>query len=282
MAIALITGGGSGIGAAVGSLLAEQGDTVILADVNVDAADDVAGRIVASGGHAESAALDVRDPQAFARLADRVVADHGRIDLLFNNAGIGVGGVIEDLTHEHWQRVVDVNVMGVVNGIRAVYPHMISQGDGHIVNTASLAGLLPSPLLAPYSMTKHAVVGLTVSLRPEAALHGVRVSALCPGATETPMLDSRGPEDLAPHEGMSARELLTKASGGEIYPVEDLAQDFLRGVRANKTLIVAPRRARMAWRFYRLLPGPFENVAFRLAAWAQREGQRLDPTRVRP
>lgn len=196
MAIALITGGGSGIGAATGTLMAENGDTVILADINVEAADNVAAAIVASGGKAESAALDVRDGRAFAALVDRVVADHGRIDLIFNNAGIGVGGPIEDLTAEHWQRIVDVNIMGVVNGIRAAYPHMIRQGDGHIVNTASLAGLVPSPMLAPYAMTKHAVVGLSLSLRPEAARHGVRVTALCPGPTETPILDSKGPEGL--------------------------------------------------------------------------------------
>lgn len=276
MTIALITGGGSGIGAAVGRLLAQHGDTVILADIDLAAADDVAAGIVASGGRAESAALDVRDMGAFAALVDRVVADHGRLDLIFNNAGIGVGGPIEDLDEEHWQRIVDVNIMGVVHGIRAAYPHMVRQGDGHIVNTASLAGLVPSPMLAPYAMTKHAVVGLSLSLRSEAAHHGIRVSALCPGPTETPILDSRGPQDLPPHEGVSARDLLTKASGGQIYPVEMLAEDFVRGVAANKALIVAPRRARIAWWLHRLVPGQFEQGALRLAAWARREAQRIE------
>ena len=278
MAIALITGGGSGIGAAVGTLLARNGDTVILADIDTEAADTVATQIVASGGHAESATLDVRDMAAFARLVDRVVSDHGRIDLIFNNAGIGVGGPIEELTEEHWQRIVDVNIMGVVHGVRAAYPHMLAQGDGHIVNTASLAGLIPSPMLAPYAMTKHAVVGLSLSLRSEAALHGVRVSALCPGATETPILDSTGPADLAPAHGVSARELLTKASGGNIYPVEKLAQDFVRGVRENRALIVAPRRARITWRLNRLLPGQVEKAASRLAFWAKREAERVERT----
>ncbi len=279
MAIALITGGGSGIGAAVGALLAEQGDTVILADINTDAVDEVAAQIVASGGHAESATLDVRDMTGFAKLVDRVVADHGRLDVIFNNAGIGVGGPIEDLTEQHWQRIVDVNIMGVVHGIRAAYPHMIAQGEGHIVNTASLAGLVPSPMLAPYAMTKHAVVGLSLSLRAEAALHGVRVSALCPGPTETAILDSRGPSDLAQHEGVGARDLLTKAAGS-IYPVEDLARDLLKGMRANKALIVAPRRARASWWLNRLLPGQFEKAASRLAFWAKREADKLNPTRA--
>ncbi|MEZ5185437.1 MAG: SDR family oxidoreductase [Candidatus Nanopelagicales bacterium] len=281
MAIALITGGGSGIGAATGTLMAKNGDTVILADVDQDAADDVAAAIVAAGGKAESAALDVAEAKAFTALVDRVVTDHGRIDLIFNNAGIGVGGPIEDLTIEHWQRIVDVNIMGVVNGIRAAYPHMIEQGDGHIVNTASLAGLVPSPMLAPYAMTKHAVVGLSLSLRPEAAAHGVRVTALCPGPTETPILDSKGPHDLPPNESVSARDLLLKATG-EIYPVEDLAEDLLRGISENKACIVTPRRARLAWWLHRLLPSYLEKNAVRLVDWARREAEKLDPSRVTP
>lgn len=281
MAIALITGGGSGIGAQAGIQMAASGDTVVLADINKEAADDVATRIVASGGKAESARLDVRDGEAFAALVDRVVADHGSIDLIFNNAGIGVGGPIEDLTAEHWHRIVDINIMGVVNGIRAAYPHMIRQGDGHIVNTASLAGLVPSPMLAPYAMTKHAVIGLSLSLRPEAAQHGIRVTALCPGPTETPILDSRGPEDLALHDGVSARDLLARATGG-IYPVEDLVADLLAGVAANKAYIVAPRRARIAWWIHRLVPSYLEKNANRLVSWARREAEKLDPSRVAP
>jgi len=275
MAIALITGGGSGIGAQTGVQMARNGDTVILADINSDAADNVAASIVASGGKAESALLDVRDGVAFAALVDRVVADHGRIDLIFNNAGIGVGGPIEDLTAEHWQQIVDVNIMGVVNGIRAVYPHMIRQGDGHIVNTASLAGLVPSPMLAPYAMTKHAVVGLSTSLRPEAAQHGIRVTALCPGPTETPILDSRGPQGLPPHEGLSARHLLTKAAGG-IYPVERLVADLIDGIARNKAYIVTPRQARLAWLVQRIMPSYLEKHATRLVGWAKHENERLE------
>lgn len=254
--------------------MARNGDMVILADINAEAADDVASQIVATGGRCESARLDVRDAAAFNALVDRVVAEHGRIDLIFNNAGIGVGGPVEDLTLEHWQRIVDVNVMGVVNGVRAAYPHMIRQGDGHIVNTASLAGLVPSPMLTPYAMTKHAVVGLSTTLRIEAAQHGVRVSALCPGPTETPILDSTGPEDLPANSGVSARALLTKATG-QAYPVEHLAADLLAGVAANKALIVAPRRARIAYWVNRVAPSYFEKGAGRLATWARREGEKI-------
>lgn len=275
MAIAIITGGGSGIGAAVGRLMARNGDTVVLADINGEAADAVAAEIVTSGGRAESVTLDVRDAAAFAALVDRVVAEHGRIDLLFNNAGIGVGGPIEDLTIEHWRRIADVNIMGVVNGVHAAYPHMIRQGDGHIVNTASLAGLVPAPMLTPYAMTKHAVVGLSTTLRAEAAAYGIRVSALCPGPTETPILDSDGPEDLPVKPGVSARDLLTKASGKDPYPVEHLAADFVAGVAANKAIIVAPPRARLTWWVNRMLPAQFEKGAVRLATWARAQAARM-------
>ena len=101
-----------------------------------------------------------------------------------------------------------------------------------IVNTASLAGLVPSPMLAPYAMTKHAVVGLSVSLRPEAAMHGIRVSALCPGPTETPILDSRGPDDLAPRRRFRAGP--ADQAAGEIYPVEDLSRTFCAASAKNQ------------------------------------------------
>jgi len=274
MAVAIITGGGSGIGAAVGTLMASRGDTVVLADIDSEAADDVAVRIVSSGGRAESAALDVRDGEAFAQLVDRVVADHGRVDVVFNNAGIGIGGPIEDLSAEHWRRIVDVNIMGVVNGVRATYPHMIRQRGGHIVNTASLAGLVPAAMLTPYAMTKHAVVGLSQSLRAEAAHYGIRVSVLCPGPTETPILDSTGPADLPSLEGVSARDLLLKAAG-DIYGVERLAADLLDGLEKNKAMIVTPRRARIAWWLHRLMPSQLERQATALARWARREAVRV-------
>jgi len=105
--------------------------------------------------------------------------------VMVNNAGIGVGGEASELTLAHWERVIDVNLRGVIHGVHAAYPVMIAQRSGHIVNTASLAGLMPSPWLTPYAMTKHAVVGLTLSLRAKAAAHGVRVTAVCPGVVDT-------------------------------------------------------------------------------------------------
>src|SRR6202041_264181 len=134
------------------------------------------------------------------------------------------------------------------------YPIMIRQGRGHIVNTASLAGLLPSPMLTPYGMAKHGVVGLSTSLRMEASEHGVRVSVVCPGVIDTPLLDKGNPDDLAQVTNIpSARKLLTTMIGRP-YPASSLARDVLDGVARNRPIIVAPRHARIPWRVYRLSP----------------------------
>jgi NAD(P)-dependent dehydrogenase (short-subunit alcohol dehydrogenase family) len=262
--VVIVTGAASGIGKALSFALAQSGATVVLSDIDGDRAAAEAGAITAGrAGRAEAAPLDVRDGGAFAALAADVVARHGRVDLLFNNAGVAVGGAAEALTAAHWDRVIDVNVRGVVNGVRAVYPGMLERGEGHIVNTASLAGLGPAPLLTPYALTKHAVVGLTTSLRIEAADRGVRVSALCPGGVDTPLLDSKGPADLPPADDFDARSHL-RAHVGMEYPVDKLARDALRGVRKNRALIVVPLRARVAWRLARFTPGFVESQTRRV------------------
>jgi len=199
-------------------------------------------------------ALDVADAGAVAELIGRVADDHGHLDLLFNNAGVGVWGDVADLTLAHWNRAIDVNLKGVVHGVVAAYPLMVRQGRGHIVNTASLAGLVPGPLLTPYAMTKHAVVGLSTGLRVEAAAHGVRVSVVCPGIIETPLLDKGNPPDL-PATGPlpDGRKMLTR-SMGRPYPAASLADDVLAGVARNRAFIVTPRHARAAWALYRLSP----------------------------
>jgi len=251
--IAMVTGGASGIGRALGTALARRGATVVLADL-----DDVAAKSTAQEIGADAVAgagLDVRDSEAFAELVANVVDEHGRIDLLFNNAGIGMGGEVAELTLAHWDRVIDVNLRGVVHGVAAAYPVMIRQRSGHIVNTASLAGLIPSPMLTPYAATKHAVVGLSTSLRGEAARHGVRVSVVCPGIIATPIWDKGNPEDLPDAPSLGAELDAVKATLlRRAYPPASLAEDVLRGVARNRPLIVAPSHARIAWGIHRLVP----------------------------
>ena len=136
-------------------------------------------------GHA-SARLDVTDAAAVQATVDDVVARTGRLDLMFNNAGIVWGGDTELLTLDQWNAIIDVNIRGVVHGVAAAYPQMIKQGHGHIVNTASMAGLTAAGQITSYVMTKHAIVGLSLALRSEAAAHGVGVLVVCPSADRDP------------------------------------------------------------------------------------------------
>ena len=179
---------------------------------------------------------------------------------------------MEELELSHWERTLDVNLRGVVNGVRAAYPRMLQQRSGHIVNTASLAGLLPFPFGVPYAMTKHAVVGLSVSLRIEGEPHGIRVSAVCPGVIDTPILDAEGPPDL-PRTRLAGRgrAMFIHANRGTPYPPERLAEDVLAGVRRNHAIIVAPGRARVAWIANRIAPRLVERVYAREFAWVRRE-----------
>jgi NAD(P)-dependent dehydrogenase (short-subunit alcohol dehydrogenase family) len=256
--VAIVTGGASGIGRALGAALVRRGDQVVLADVEGAAAEEVAEQLTALGpGAASAAAVDVRNAAAVAALVADTAARHGRLDLLFNNAGLGIGGPVEELALAHWDRVIDVNLRGVVHGVHAAYPVMLRQGFGHIINTASLAGLLPTPGSAPYGTTKWAVVGLSLSLRGEAAPHGVRVSVVCPGGVDTPILDKGMPPDLPrvpTAEATDTREVITRMSGGHLYSADALAADVLHGVDHNRALIVAPRQARIMWRLMRLSP----------------------------
>ncbi|HXV92631.1 MAG TPA: SDR family oxidoreductase [Pseudonocardia sp.] len=256
--MAIVTGGASGIGRALGKALVERGDVVVLADVDGEGAALAAEALApGGGGRATGVALDVRDAAAVESVVEETVRRHGRLDLMVNNAGIGMGGDAEELSVDHWDRVIDVNLRGVVHGVQAAYPRMVAQGHGHIVNTASLAGLIPGPRLAPYATTKWAVVGLSLSLRGEGAAKGVRVSVVCPGGVDTPILDKDMPADLPPVpslDAMDGRAMVTRASGGRLHTADALAADVLRGIDRNRAFIVAPRRARVLWRMTRVSP----------------------------
>jgi NAD(P)-dependent dehydrogenase (short-subunit alcohol dehydrogenase family) len=267
--IAIVTGGGSGIGEALCRALAARGDTVVVADIDGAAAERVATDI---GRLAAAAKVDVRDAAAVQALVDDTVAAHGRLDLIFNNAGIGIGGDALDLTVAHWDRIIDINLRGVIHGVQAAYPVMARQRSGHIINTASIAGLIATPYLAPYVAVKHAVLGLSMSLRGEAKAHNVGVTVVCPGWTDTPILDSTGPDDL-PKPRMadqSVRELAERM--GRLYTPQELARDVLHAVDRNKAMVVVPRKFRVLWRLQRISPTGFAAV---MGYGARREQKKL-------
>lgn len=270
---AIITGGASGIGRALGTALAGAGTHVVLADIDIElstcAADEIGER---GAGSAERRQLDVRDRAAVAALVEEVVAERGAIDYFVNNAGTSMGGPTHELTGAHWDRIIDVNLTGVVNGVLAAYPRMVAQGHGHIVNVASAAGLAPPPFVVPYAATKHAVVGLSVGLRPEAALHGVRVTALCPGAVDTPILDRLPPDDLPATASapVTARAYLARLRQRPMAP-DAFARAALRDIRRNRAISVIPRSAKVLWYLQRLSPSAMQRASASMARVVARD-----------
>jgi NAD(P)-dependent dehydrogenase (short-subunit alcohol dehydrogenase family) len=257
--VAIVTGGASGIGRALCEELARRGAVTVVADVRTEGAQAVASAIREAGGRSSAAGLDVRNATQVQGLVDETVRAHGRLDYMFNNAGIGVSGEVRDLTLEHWRTAIDINLMGVVYGVTAAYPVMIRQGAGHIVNIASLAGLIGSPSLAPYATTKSAVVGLSTALRDEAAAWGVRVSVVCPGFVSTAIFDNAIGVKFDKEEVLRSIRL-------PLMPAADAARAILRGVERNQSVIVFPATARLLWRLSRIHAGllaPFRRQILR-------------------
>lgn len=229
-----------------------------MADRQVEVAEAVADEIRRTGGRATTAELDVRDAEQFERVAQEAQRKGGSIDYLFNNAGIGVAGDAAHYSLADWFDVFDVNLRGVVHGVHAVYPIMREQGSGHIINTASMAGLIPSAEAASYATSKHAVVGLSKALRIEAGVHGVRVSALCPGVIRTPILTAGKYGRLNMKDGAEAKVL-------EIWErmrpmdVDVFARKAMRGIDRNRPIIIEPAH----WRFFYLM----ERMSPRFSLW---------------
>jgi len=271
-----VTGGASGIGRALAERLAQSGVHVVLADRQAELAAEVAAGIRQRGGSALAAGLDVRDVAAFRALAHETASASGRLDYLFNNAGIIVAGRTEGYEPADWDDVIDVNLRGVANGILAAYPLMIRQGFGHIVNTASMWGLYLFPLQISYTATKHAVVGLSRALRVEARRFGVRVSVLCPGPVQTPILQGgrygRFKADLD-------REVMGRALE-QFHPMDPalLAQRVLRAVERFRAIIIEPRSWRLLWYLDRL--SPWLSEAF-CGLLARRLERRFEAARAR-
>ena len=244
-AVAVVTGGASGIGRALARGLAGRGAVVIVADRQGEEAARVAAEIVAEGGRAEALPLDVRDGAAVAATIAEVAARYGRLDYLFNNAGICIVDEVSAISLDEWRETVEVNLMGVIHGVVAAYPLMLRQGFGHIVNTASMAGLSSTPMNAAYGVTKHGVVSLSRSLRIEGRQRGVRVTALCPGVIRTPILDGgRFGRGMAG----PAQELMA-AQNERLRPMDPdrFAAGALDGVARNRSLVILPKAW---WIFY--------------------------------
>ena len=256
-AVAVVTGAASGIGKALSLALTDRGANVVLCDVQEDLLADVHDESIRRGGEPLQLCVDVRDPESVKGALHQARDHYGRLDLVFNNAGIVVEGSIEQYSIDDWNQIIDINLKGVVHGVHHAYPIMKDQGFGHIVNTASLAGLIPVPKVIGYTATKHAVVGLTRVVRIEGAKHGIRATAVCPGQVRTPILKGGkfGRVSNTQPDIESSRALLEP---------DEFAVKVLQQVKRNKRLIVEPLSAKRVTIINKLLPGLYEKIAQKL------------------
>jgi len=257
--VTLITGAASGLGRALAQAAARRGARVVLADRQLAEAQEVAQHIREHGGTARAVELDVRDPVAFEAVVRDIVETWGRIDLFFNNAGIAIAGEVAQYHQRDWDDVLDVNVRGVIHGIQSVYPQMVAQQSGHIINTASVAGLTPMPGGASYSMSKHAVIGLSKALRGEAKSYGVRVSMLCPGVIRTAILNG-GAFGRIEHLRVGPETRLSLLEKFRPMDPDEFAERALDQVAVNARVIIVPRWWRALWWLERLAPPLSEEV----------------------
>jgi NAD(P)-dependent dehydrogenase (short-subunit alcohol dehydrogenase family) len=196
--------------------------------------------------------VDVVDHEAVVSVVQQTVERCDRLDYMFNNAGIVIFGEASEFEMRDWEQSIDVNLRGVIHGVDAAYRVMLDQGFGHIINTASIAGLMPWPMEIGYSTTKHAVVGLTTSLRAEAAHAGVRVSTLCPGLVRTPIIyGGKYGRWIRDYPKDKVTELMESTRP---FPLDKFVELALKQIARNKAIIIIPLMYRILWRMYRMSP----------------------------
>ncbi len=240
--VAVITGGASGIGRATALALAGRGADVVVADLNDERAAETVAELEALGRRALAVHVDVARDGDLERLAERSIAEMGRVDVLMNNAGVVLGGPFESIPMADWEWIVQVNLLGPVRGVRAFLPHLLERGSGHIVNTASFAGLVAhNPLTIPYDTTKHGVVGLSAGLALYCRPRGIGVSVLCPGYVETNL-----------HEQYRFRGMERAAVGPDRMPDRTVtaamvAERVVAAVEAGRFLITSQDEHAAIW-----------------------------------
>ncbi len=249
--VIIITGASSGIGAAAARLFGQNGYRVVLAARRLDRLHAVQDQIRTAGGEALSVASDVSRPEDIHNLVESTLREYGQIDILFNNAGFGRLGWLEKLDPEKdILPLFQVNVLGVVLLTHAVLPYMIARRSGHIINMASVAGLIATPTYSIYAASKFAVRGFSNALRREVGIYGIRVSVICPGGADT---------EFRQHTGAQRRTGVT-TPGLLRLDAEDVARAVLGLARRPRRILIIPWPMKLAVWFNDLFPGVVDQV----------------------
>jgi 2-hydroxycyclohexanecarboxyl-CoA dehydrogenase len=251
-ALALVTGAGSGIGQQTAIALARRGARVLCTGRNTEAAENTAAMCRETGrGQAASYRLDVTDRAGMEALAAQVAAEHGDVDIVVNNAGVGMISGFTDITAEDWKWIRGVNLDGVVNGCAVFAPAMLARGRGHIVNVSSGLAYMYPGTAAAYVTTKAAVLALSRSLRADFAGHGVGVTAICPAVTNTPIVDTtRYLGDQADEQVLARSKKLFQRG----HPPAKVATAIVRAIERNRSVVPVGFESWLGWWFNRYLP----------------------------
>ncbi len=263
--VAIVTGAGSGIGRGLCEALCAEGAVVYAADIQRAGVDQLSESAVGPG-EIRGVELDVTSQTDVERVVREVVDQHGRLDLIVNNAVVRVVGDFRETALDDIRRSTDVNLWGVLYGTKAAYEVMAAQGHGHIVNIASSAGVMPVPMQTSYAMNKHAVVGLSRSLRIEAAVYGVKVSVVLPGLVDTGFF--RTAKAVGDYDYEKEMEDLP------IRPISprSAADAILSGIRANRELIVFPTSNRLILWLFRHFPALMTPALARATTKSMKKG----------
>jgi NAD(P)-dependent dehydrogenase (short-subunit alcohol dehydrogenase family) len=254
--IGIVTGANSGIGYAVSEELLKRGAVVYLAGRSPEKIAKAAAQLSAYGDGVRTLVMDVTEQEQVQKGIERTAAEAGRLDFLFNNAGVGGTMPFERATLEDWKTIIDANLWSVIYGVHAAVPIMLGQGSGHIVNTSSIAGIIPPPFQALYSLTKYGVTGMTECLRYEYAEKGLHFSTICPANIATPIFNKS-------IDGKAHGELRIP---DDAYPVEKAASLILDRVSEQKGIIVVPEEPNTdAWKGYVLGDREVEERLYQMA-----------------
>jgi NAD(P)-dependent dehydrogenase (short-subunit alcohol dehydrogenase family) len=268
--VGVVTGAGSGIGRATALALAERGANLAICDVDDVGLAQTADRIKALGREVLSQTVDVAQADAMQAFAQATRSALGRVDIVVNNAGIGLAGLFVDVPLEAWTKILGINISGVIHGCHAFLPGMIeADAGGHIVNIASMAGYCQAPGMTAYGTTKFGVLGFSECLRAELSVHGIGVTAVCPGVINTAIVRTSKMYGL--NEDPELREQGIRAFERRNYSPERVAQKILRAVQKNRGVAPISPEAWAGYWVKRLVPG--------LIAWFARRSAKANQSR---
>ncbi len=257
---AVVTGGAGGLGKALALELASRGASVVISDINEEMGEATVGELVNKGHSAWFVKADMSKVEQIEALAERSAELMGGVDFLANNAGVAVAGPFTDISVEDWRWIMDINLWGVIHGARIFLPLLERSGRGHLLNVASMAGLLSAPEMGPYNITKAGVVSMSETLHAEYASRNVHVSVLCPWFFKTNIAASgRGPVDLGP-EADKRKAQIEKMMAQTKVQAPQVAKRAIDGVEKNQLYVLPHNIGKAFWSIKRVSPGNFGRL----------------------